>query len=241
MKTNCAVYLLAGRGSRLGLKTEDKPKCLIEIAGQSLLERSVQQLSKLNVNRFIFVVGYKSENIREVFGESWHHLRIEYVYNNDWETTNNVVSLAMAVPVLQSDFYLLEGDLIYAGSEIEKMSKTKNSIALAPFENFMNGTVVSLLDHYRVDRFFMQHKDDLKNVFKTVNIYHFDHQDFMKVVVPEIEGLLSSGEKQCYYEQAIAYAVQKRLIDLKGVIFDQHKWYEIDTETDLRIARKLFE
>ena len=40
-----AVILAAGRGSRLGKYTDDKPKCLIEIGGETLLDRELRLLS----------------------------------------------------------------------------------------------------------------------------------------------------------------------------------------------------
>ena len=44
-----AVILAAGRGSRLGKYTDDKPKCLIEIGGETLLDRELRLLSELGI------------------------------------------------------------------------------------------------------------------------------------------------------------------------------------------------
>lgn len=55
-----AVILAAGRGSRLGKYTDDKPKCLIEIGGETLLDRELRLLSELGIKaQDVFVVaGY---------------------------------------------------------------------------------------------------------------------------------------------------------------------------------------
>lgn len=240
MKTSCAVYLLAGRGIRLGQKTDDIPKCLIEVSNQSLLERSVNHMRSLGVKEVIFVVGYKAERIRSVFGNNWNDINIHYVENEVWETTNNVVSLDLAIPYLETDFYLLEGDLIFEYSEIDKMSIKPNSMAVAPFESYMNGTVITLHNNKQVSQFYLGNENNAEEIYKTVNIYHFEKLGFHNGVVPELKKLLNSGEQQCYYELAIAKAVQKRSIQLDGVIFDNDKWYEIDTESDLNKARSMF-
>ena len=60
-----AVYLVAGRGSRLGNMTEETPKCLISINKEPLLTRSLIQISALGVKKVILVVGYKSDVIKK--------------------------------------------------------------------------------------------------------------------------------------------------------------------------------
>ena len=62
-----AVYLLAGRGSRLGETTEETPKCLIPINREPLLTRSLRQISKLGVKKVILVVGYRSDDIENEY------------------------------------------------------------------------------------------------------------------------------------------------------------------------------
>ena len=39
-----AIILAAGRGSRMKALTSDKPKCLVELRGRSLLERQLEAL-----------------------------------------------------------------------------------------------------------------------------------------------------------------------------------------------------
>jgi len=59
-----AVLLAAGRGSRLGAHTDDRPKCLVEVAGRSMLERMLGELVALGVQRLLLVVGFREELLR---------------------------------------------------------------------------------------------------------------------------------------------------------------------------------
>lgn len=240
MKTDLAVYLLAGRGSRLGLRADEIPKCLIEIAGTTLLERSMKQVQSMGIDNVILVVGYKADLIRSVFGDYWNGIKIAYIENENWATTNNVVSLDLAIPYILDDFYLLEGDIICKNSEILKLSKSLNSMAIAPFEEYMNGTVVSLNETNKVNQFYMSDTKPLDNVYKTVNLYNFKQADFHSVIVPEIKTLICLDRKQCYYEEAFAKAVEKNSIAMEGIIFNNDCWYEIDTEYDLDRAKTMF-
>ena len=60
-----AVILAAGVGKRLWPVTQHRPKCLIEIGGQTLLSRYLGSLASVGVQRADIVVGYKQEMIRE--------------------------------------------------------------------------------------------------------------------------------------------------------------------------------
>ena len=61
-----AVYLVAGRGSRLGNMTVETPKCLIPINKEPLLTRSLRQISELGVKKVILVVGYINGSIESL-------------------------------------------------------------------------------------------------------------------------------------------------------------------------------
>ena len=142
-----AVYLVAGRGSRLGKTTEETPKCLIPINREPLLTRSLRQISKLGVKKVILVVGYRNDDIKNEYQSSFYGMELCYIYNKDWETTNNLVSFYLAFPKIDSDYILLEGDLIYTDKEISKMSYP-DSIAVSPFKSYMDGTIVTTKNDY---------------------------------------------------------------------------------------------
>ena len=58
-----ALMLAAGKGSRLGKYTKDNTKCMLEVNGKTLLERTIDSLLEANIDKFIIVLGYKKENV----------------------------------------------------------------------------------------------------------------------------------------------------------------------------------
>ncbi len=66
-----AILLLAGRARRLGSLTKNKPKCLVRVAGASILERALDKLSASGVSEVVLVVGYRAERVREFVGGSY--------------------------------------------------------------------------------------------------------------------------------------------------------------------------
>ena len=54
-----AIILSAGQGSRLGHLTDDRPKCLIEFGGKSLLDWQLDTLAANNVEQAVVVTGFR--------------------------------------------------------------------------------------------------------------------------------------------------------------------------------------
>ena len=62
-----AVFVVGGKGVRLGLN--DVPKPMVSVAGVPLLERAVQQVARQGVRRVIMLAGYLGERIQDYFGD----------------------------------------------------------------------------------------------------------------------------------------------------------------------------
>jgi len=110
-----AIILAAGMGRRLGEYTKDNTKCMLPVNGMRLIDRTLGQLSSLNLNRVLIVVGYQGQNLIDYIGNKYDDkIKIEFVNNPDYEKTNNIYSLALTKEKLQEDDTLLvESDLIF--------------------------------------------------------------------------------------------------------------------------------
>jgi dTDP-glucose pyrophosphorylase len=67
-RSNCAVVLAGGRGTRLGQLTTTTPKPLLRVAGRPILERIVLHLVGSGINTVYLAVGYLADQIRAHFG-----------------------------------------------------------------------------------------------------------------------------------------------------------------------------
>jgi choline kinase len=238
-----AVILAAGRGSRLEHKTENLPKCLLEINGLSLLQRALQALADAQIQECVLVIGYQYQEIKKTFGPEYQGLKLTYVMNEEWETSNNLVSLHKAVPFIKTDFILLESDLVFSREAILPFLQT-NCLGLDNFLPFMEGTLVAVNSNNQVSHFYLSkdadYPKDPRDFLKTVNIYSFSIKDFESVIVPEIEKLLANGQRNEYYERAFANAVKNFKLKIQPVLFKKYKWAEIDTLKDFFYAEQLF-
>ena len=235
-----AVIPAAGRGSRLDPFTSEMPKCLVEVSGVPILFRLLRQLAGYGISRVVIATGYKDREIIKAVGNVWEGISVEYVFNHDWSTTNNIVSVGRAAEKIETDFLLIESDLVLADSALD-LIRGGNRIVLDRLQPGMTGTAVSLAGSGRVGEFVFRHdgvsRDEL---YKTVNIYSLNLPDFSEYVLPRLRRLINTGRTGIFYEYAIADAVRETGFSLKPVFFSENDWVEIDTPEDLAAAHRRF-
>lgn len=110
-----AIILAAGMASRLRPLTLTTPKSLLKVGERSLLQRSMDALIANGVTEFCIVTGYLHEMIEDFVKKQYaDSIKVTYIYNKVYETTNNIYSLWLARPFAEGEeVLLLDSDLLY--------------------------------------------------------------------------------------------------------------------------------
>lgn len=110
-----AIILAAGMASRLRPLTLTTPKSLLKVGERSLLQRSMDALIANGINQFCIVTGYLHEMIEDFVKKQYaDSIRVTFIYNKVYETTNNIYSLWLARPFAEGEeVLLLDSDLLY--------------------------------------------------------------------------------------------------------------------------------
>ena len=116
-----AVLLAAGQATRLRPLTEDRPKCLLEVGGESILARAVRILALRGIDRLVLVDGYRGDMIRAELAARFPDLAVRCVRNHDYETTNNAWSLLLADPDPAAGLLLLDSDIVFEPAVIDRV------------------------------------------------------------------------------------------------------------------------
>jgi UDP-N-acetylglucosamine diphosphorylase / glucose-1-phosphate thymidylyltransferase / UDP-N-acetylgalactosamine diphosphorylase / glucosamine-1-phosphate N-acetyltransferase / galactosamine-1-phosphate N-acetyltransferase len=118
---NKAVILAAGRGTRMRELTNNVPKPMIEVRGKPVLQHIVEGLRDAGVRKFVIVVGYHAEAVRNFFGDGQpHNVEIEYVTQTVQDGTGRVVNLARSL-VGDSSFILSYGDILISPENYKRV------------------------------------------------------------------------------------------------------------------------
>jgi UDP-N-acetylglucosamine diphosphorylase/glucosamine-1-phosphate N-acetyltransferase len=112
-----AVILAAGEGNRMRPLTYGRPKVMLPLANQPILEHLLIQVREAGIGELIFVVGYHDEQVRGYFGDGrpWG-VRIEYCTQRRQLGTAN--ALGMVEGLIDGSFLVLNGDAIIGAREI---------------------------------------------------------------------------------------------------------------------------
>jgi bifunctional UDP-N-acetylglucosamine pyrophosphorylase/glucosamine-1-phosphate N-acetyltransferase len=150
------VILAAGQGKRMQPLTFTRPKVMLPIANKPIIEWNLLKAKSVGINHFLFIIGYKSELVRQYFqdGSDWD-VHIEYVNQGTPKGT------------------------IFGSTDIKAINNTSNSMGVCMVENPSDYGVVEIKNN----QILKIHEKILSPMTDTINagIYHF-HTDIFKFI-----------------------------------------------------------
>ena len=241
-----AIILAAGMGKRLKELTHDNTKCMVQVCGETLIERMLRQQDRLNLERIVIVVGYQGRRLIDYVSSLDIKTPIEFIENPIYDKTNNIYSLSLAKErLLEDDTLLFESDIIFEDSVLYALVQDpRPTLALVDkYEPWMDGTCVRLSGDDEIIEFIPGKKFnhlDSEDCYKTVNIYKFSREFSRNAYVPFLEAYQKALGENEYYEQVLMVIAMLNNSELRAKRLDGEKWYEIDDIQDLDIATSIF-
>jgi len=248
-----AIIVAAGMGKRLRGSVSDRPKCMLEINGESLFKRQTELLLRNGISKINVVVGHR----REWFTDK----RFRYFLNTDYEKNNILHSLFFAEKAMDTGFLFSYSDIIYDPVIVRQMLNQGSDMAIAvdpdwkdhykerlehPVEEAelvfsANGKTVSKIqkngDHKNARGEFLgiacfnePGANNLKEVFGDLRNYYVRN--------PDKPFHSARSFKQAYltdmFQEMIDRGYRVNIVEIGG------KWSEIDTPEDLKTAREMW-
>lgn len=100
MRVDNAIIMAAGTASRFAPISYEKPKALITVKGEVLIERQIRQLKEAGIHEIIVVTGYKAEQFEYLRKK----LGITLVHNPEYLTKNNHSSIYAVKDYLKNSY-----------------------------------------------------------------------------------------------------------------------------------------
>jgi len=118
------LILAAGQGTRLRPYTNNKPKCLVPLAGKTLLQRQLRTLQDNNIKQIHIATGFCKDQIEK--------LGFDTSYNSKFESTNMVETLFCAKDFISKDGDLIiaYGDIVYNDENLKALLSCKEEICI---------------------------------------------------------------------------------------------------------------
>ena len=122
------VILAAGMAKRLRPLTDNSPKCLLRVGERSLLQRTVDALIAGGIDELVVVTGYLRNLIEDFLKANYPQLKISFIDNPDYATTNNIYSLWLAIEIVGGkDFILLDSDILFDPEIVARMLRQERT------------------------------------------------------------------------------------------------------------------
>ena len=231
------IVLAAGKGSRLPNKFRNKPKCMTEINGKSILEHNKSFFLKFK--KRIIITGYKSKLINEYAKKN--NFRI--IKNKNYSSTNMVYSLFLAKKFVNDDVLVCYGDIIFDSKIFNVLNKFNNLVPLnmnwlSLWKKRMNTNLI---------------KKDAENVkIKNKQLIEIGTK-FKKFPDCQFMGLIKISKNNFFVLENFFKSFCNKKIDMTNFLnfviknkickFYVQKvknfWFEIDTHNDIKITSKI--
>ncbi len=100
IKADNAVILAGGAGARFAPLSYEKPKGLIEVKGEPMIERQIRQLKEAGIKQIYLVTGYKQEQLNYLAKKEG----VDLIANPGYAMQNSAASIWLARDVIKNSF-----------------------------------------------------------------------------------------------------------------------------------------
>jgi choline kinase len=223
----------AGRGTRLLPHTSDRPKCLVPVGGVPILERLLGQLYEVGGVEVVCVLGYRGELLERHVDPLVRRPPVTYIRNEDYRTTDNIVSLWATVPLWDGEVVVIDSDVVMADRLVESVVR--------------GGGDAMVVDAERPPE-----QMDMKVELRHGAVWHLDKAlpaervgaEFFGVSRWSAEGaadlarqlaeMIRAGTTDTWYPYAIRQLAKRRRI--RPIYARSEEWIEVDSVADLATA-----
>jgi choline kinase len=241
MKTTTAVILVAGIGSRLRPMTDDRPKALVDLGGETILGRAVRLLASYGVRKIILATGYREDAVRAAMAGV--PVSVEYCKNPEFDRTQNSVSLALCRDALGTDaFFKLDGDVVFQRQVLERLDASSAELAVAV-------DAARMLDAEAM-KVTLSHPGSATigafgkgialsdSAGESIGIERIS-SGFSGSLFSALNAAIAAGETGLYYEDVYTRLIASGAVQAEAVAVADLPWTEVDDLLDLARAREL--
>jgi len=119
-----AILLSAGQGSRMLPLTAERPKCLIDFSGKSLLAWQIEMLARGGVKRIDVVTGFMTDMVDEALAAiDDPRVTVTTRFNPFYKVADNLGSCWIAREAMEGDFLILNGDTLVSEDLVAKVQQ----------------------------------------------------------------------------------------------------------------------
>ena len=228
-----ALILNSGLGHRMGVLTSEHPKCMTEIAPhETILSRQLRLIAEAGIEEVVMTTGYYDEVLADYCRQLDLPLRITYVRNPDYASTNYIYSIYCARQFLnEGDWVLMHGDLVFEQGVFDRLTACPTSaMALSTTQPLPEKDFKAVVHGGLIEKVGIEFFTDAVAAQPLYKLLEADWQVWLEAIIRYCE----SGQRKCYAENALNEVSDRCRIAPLDVADDLCA--EIDTPDDLKVV-----
>lgn len=232
-----AVILVAGVSRRLYPLTEYRPKCLMDVGGQTIFDYQMGALLAHGINEVTLVVGYRREQIVQHAKRRYPQVEFSVCVNHHFFETNTAFSLWVAgEEFLDRDFVYLNGDVLFEPRLLARVLESPHTAALAvEVKRCGEEEVKVIVDGEARIQQISKLLDPAASLGEFIGVARFD-APFTAYFFQALDKLKHAGERNVYFEAALDAIAAEH--PLHAVDVSEFPCIEIDFPEDYEAAKR---
>ena len=227
---------------RLRPLTDTKPKCLLTVAGKTLLQRTVDAMLQAGITEFVVVTGYRADQIRDFLNDTYRSslLTFHVLHNADYEHNNNIYSLWMSGEVVRGrEFLLMDSDILCDPEAVFTIARQEESALAVNRHELGEEEMKVVVDKYMCITEISKTCNPADAMGESVGIEKIS-ASYSEALFRELDQMIEQeGLIGIFYERAFERLIPQghtfRVVDTTDFFS-----YEIDTPEDYERAQQLF-
>ncbi len=237
------VFLAAGKSSRFYKKLK-KPKCLLKINNETLIERLINNFKNINIKKIHIVVGFKSKIIKQHLN---NYKKINFINNKNYNKKEMLYSMILALKKIDDDIIFSYSDIIYSSTICKVLSKKKNNVYIPILMNWKKiwdirkKNIIDDAEEIKVDK-----RLNLLSLGKKItNLNKIKYQYMGLIFIPKSKRKLIIKIYDQYKKNnkmhlsTFLNILVEHLVKVKCIKYKGH-WYEFDDFEDYKNYKNYF-
>lgn len=215
----------------MGGLVSDHPKCMTELSpGETIISRQLKQLIDFDINEAVITTGYSSTSLMNYCRDLGLPIKITFIHNPDYKTTNYIYSIYLAREYLRDDdLIFMHGDLVFGNEALDAVLSNRRSVmAVSSTQELPEKDFKAVIDSEgRILKVGVEFFNDAVSAQPLYKLHREDWALWLNKIIEYCE----AGTLTCYAEKAMNELEGRCNIfacDVRNILCS-----EIDTPEDL--------
>ncbi len=229
-----AFILAAGYGRRLSDVSGGLPKSMIKLGNKSLMHRQIEACLGAGIKDFVFVLGYRHEELKAHILEILSEENCTFVLNEKYAETNTLYSLWLTVKYFDDDFVYLNADILFQADLLKKIiGKSEIPLLLIEESRCADEEVKMITDNNKFVKEIGKKLDPEKCAGEFIGIGRFT-ENILEKFKEKLQTGINNNQENNYFEYAVDLLCRE--VKIQAVSTDNLPCIEIDFPEDLEKA-----